>query len=177
MTERSEYSRVAIALHWSVAAVILAMLFTAFQSWTSTSEQAGLYWLQLHGSIGVLFSLLIGARIVYHFRTVQPPPLTKKPWERALSVTVHTAMLVLIGIQLVTGPIDVWSGGWGIDVFGWFEIPPPFAKWDEASHELIGSVHRWTGVAILCLVVLHMLGALKHHFVDDDRTFQRMLGL
>ena len=177
MTSKSDYSRITIGLHWAVAAVILAMLLTALQAWQSQSEAASLYWLTLHGSIGTLFTILIAIRIILHFRTRQPAALAGEIWERRLSFSVHKLMLVLVAAQLVTGPVDIWSGGWPIQVFGWFEIPPPFAKWGDASHDLIGSVHRWTGVAMFSLIVLHILGAVKHHFIDGDRTLKRMLGL
>lgn len=176
MTVRKEYSGIAIALHWSVAVFVVAMLVTAFQAWSSTSEHTEIYWMKLHGSIGTCSIVLIAARIFYHFRTKQPPALIAKPWERTLAFIVHKVLLILLALQLVTGPADIWSGGWGIDVFGWLEIPPPFAKWDDVSHEVIGSVHRWTGIAIFFLVFFHTLAALKHHWIDGDRTLRRMVG-
>lgn len=173
----TQYTRTAMFLHWMAAATIFAMLFTAFRAWSSSSQENELYWLHLHGSIGAAFAVVIAARIIYHFSTTQPPTLTNKAWESSLSRFVHKAMLSLVALQFITGPIDIWSGGWPIDVFGWFEIPPPFAKWSDASHGVIGTVHRLAGMAVLLLVVLHIAAALKHHWIDRDQTLRRMLRL
>ena len=36
-------------------------------------------------------------------------------------------------------------------------------------------VHRWTGVAIACLVAVHIAAAIYHHFVRKDRVLMRMI--
>ncbi|MCG8428633.1 MAG: cytochrome b/b6 domain-containing protein, partial [Chromatiales bacterium] len=36
--------------------------------------------------------------------------------------------------------------------------------------------HHYAGYAIIAGVVLHVVGALKHHIIDKDGTLGRMLG-
>jgi cytochrome b561 len=36
-------------------------------------------------------------------------------------------------------------------------------------------VHELLGFALLTLVTLHVVGALKHHLIDRDATLKRML--
>ena len=38
------------------------------------------------------------------------------------------------------------------------------------------SVHHWLGEAMIVAVILHVIGALKHHLIDRDGTLRRMLG-
>jgi cytochrome b561 len=45
------------------------------------------------------------------------------------------------------------------------------------QHELLEGIHGTTANVILALVTLHVLGALKHLFIDKDGVFERMLGI
>jgi len=45
----------------------------------------------------------------------------------------------------------------------------------DNQEDLAGTVHLWLAYTLIGLVVLHALGALKHHIFDRDRTLQRML--
>lgn len=37
--------------------------------------------------------------------------------------------------------------------------------------------HEWGAYIVIVAVVLHVSGALKHHFIDKDKTLKRMLGI
>jgi cytochrome b561 len=41
--------------------------------------------------------------------------------------------------------------------------------------ELFKEVHEIIGVIILLVLILHIVGALKHKFIDKDDTLKRML--
>ena len=58
--------------------------------------------------------------------------------------------------------------------FGLFSIPALWGPDKELKH-LAEDVHEWLSWAIVTLVVLHVAGALKHHFVDRDDVLRRML--
>jgi cytochrome b561 len=84
-------------------------------------------------------------------------------------------LLLAILIQFISGPLAIWSGGRDINVFDLFAIPTPFAERNEAVHEgaeVAHAIGRWM---LLSLIVLHVLGALKHAFIDRDGVLRRML--
>jgi cytochrome b561 len=41
--------------------------------------------------------------------------------------------------------------------------------------EIAVGIHQWVGYLLAGLLVLHIAGALKHHFIDRDNTLKRML--
>ena len=46
------------------------------------------------------------------------------------------------------------------------------------NRELAGTIieaHEVAGKALIALIALHVIGALKHHFVDRDNVLRRML--
>ena len=59
-------------------------------------------------------------------------------------------------------------------VAGWFDVPAlPFRIRQQA--DMAGKVHTVLAHALIVLAVGHGLAALKHHFIDKDRTLLRML--
>ena len=74
-------------------------------------------------------------------------------------------------------------GGWlanslsgrDIDIFGLFTIPPlPVGENGDLAGRIF-DVHALGGTVFLALIVLHVLGALKHTFVDRSGGIFRML--
>jgi cytochrome b561 len=60
-------------------------------------------------------------------------------------------------------------------VFDVFSIPSPFAARNQGVHEfaeLMHAIGRW---AHCRAISLHVLGALKHAFIDRDGVLRRML--
>jgi cytochrome b561 len=172
----SRYGLVSIVLHWTAALAILAMLATAVGIMTAPDEEAEGARIQLHVWTGTSLYLVIAARIAWSWIERKPVVLSASPAERSLARVVHAALLVLIALQLVTGPLGVWSGGWPVAAFDLFEIPSPFAG-PQSWHDAIGEVHELTGFAIAVLVGLHLAGALKHALIDRDDTLRRMLAV
>jgi cytochrome b561 len=170
------FGAITISLHWMAAVCVLAMLFTAAGAMLAPNEDAGTSWMLLHGAIGVLVWLVIAARIIWHFLERRPAPLTDQPRLNRAAGAVHLLLLLLIALQLLTGPLDVWTGGWAIRVFDWFAVSSPLGTALGAWHDRIGDVHRYTGYAIALVLTVHVAGALKHALVDRDRTLPRMLG-
>jgi len=76
------------------------------------------------------------------------------------------------------------AGGRGLEVFGLEVIG---ANIDPANPDktlpllapLAGVAHQMHGVVsnlVIVALVLHIIGALKHHVIDKDNTLKRMLG-
>ena len=58
-----------------------------------------------------------------------------------------------------------------------FEIPLPFPfmPTNAAVLELMPAAHLYLAWALFAVLILHICGALKHHFVDKDNVLKRML--
>lgn len=68
----------------------------------------------------------------------------------------------------------MWSGGSPISVFGLFNLPASATEIPKIS-EAASTVHAFCGKALLWLVVVHLMGALKHLMFHSDETIARML--
>ena len=84
-------------------------------------------------------------------------------------------MLGLLVIIVFLGYLISTASGDSIEVFNWFEIPATITS-IENQEDIAGELHYWFALSIIIIASLHALAALKHHFIDKDKTLLRMLG-
>jgi cytochrome b561 len=60
------------------------------------------------------------------------------------------------------------------DLFG-ISFPPIYTNHDREVHELLEDGHRILAYVILIIIVIHVAGALRHHFIKRNNVLQRML--
>lgn len=171
----SRYSLGAIILHWAIAiAVIVTWRIAESAEHASEAQEAAI--MADHMAVGMLILLLTALRLIWRVMHTQPAfPQDLAKWERVAAKIVHfTFYVLLIGL-----PLMGWAGssmeGDAIDVFGAFIIPGlPVAANRGLGHEIL-EIHGLLGEIMLYLIVLHVLGALKHHFYDKNGELYRML--
>ena len=173
----SRYSTGAIVFHWLIAALIV---FNFVAAWVAEdmSKADAMKVMGNHKAIGITILILSIGRILWRLTHRPPPfPVTMQPWEMLLARITHGLFyFLMIGIPLAGWVFhSLYSGGAPVGFFGLFEYPGlPFAK-DPAGGEVAGETHEILATAMLFLAGLHVLGALKHRFVDKDRVMSRML--
>lgn len=174
----SGYGVLTIALHWIAAVAILLMLITGFRAdmlgdaGDAAGRRAVMFW---HISLGASFALILLARVIASWAQRKPTPLEQPRHFIWLARATHQLLLVAILVQIVSGPLAVWSGGRDINVFGAFMLPSPFPAENEAVHEFAEWLHAVGRWAIVALVALHVVAVIKHTFVDKDGVMRRML--
>lgn len=172
--DHNNYGLVSVINHWLVAAFVLTQLTIGIYM-DELPEDAQKYWIGLHIAIGGTAFLFIAFRVLWRI-IMQSPALT--PQDRRLQIlarAVHHLLLLGISIMIISGPLMVWSAGYPVNIFDLVVIPSPTGK-IETLHEILEEVHEITAWSIVALLVLHILGTLKHTFIDRDGTLARMLG-
>lgn len=177
MTTPLRYNTVAIALHWILALLMIFMVFFGEELMEVEDEGAvaATFLPSLHISIGVAILVLSVLRLAWRLMKPPPPlPATMKPWEMALSHATHIAFYVLmIGVPLLgwlATPefLADEPGMAAISAFGIGLPQAPNLGIDAKEFHEIGSN------AAMVLIILHVLAALKHQFVDRDALLRRM---
>ena len=130
----------------------------------------------LHKSFGILVLILAGLRLSWRLFT-PPPEILKdkmKDWEINLAKVIHACLYFGMFLMPLTGWLMSSAKNFPVSVFGLFTLPnisPP----SEQRAELFEEVHELLGYTLIFIISLHVLGALKHHFVNKDTTLRRML--
>jgi cytochrome b561 len=176
VTVRTRYDTVAMSLHWLIAVLLIFMLF--FGGDLMKGEKAGSFFgPSLHASIGGAILVLSVLRLIW--RLLNPPPAypaSMAPWEQMAAKTTHLLFYVLLIGMPLTGwlatPKFLSEEGvmMGLTVFGAFPLPgaPNLGLPMKDIHEIGSNL----GIALLAL---HVLAALKHHFINRDGVLRRML--
>jgi cytochrome b561 len=172
---RQGYGWVAITLHWLTAVLVIALWLLGERMGFQPTRELQRAAQALHVSYAVFAWPFLVAFVLWRL-THTSPALTGHWAFTLLARVVQGLLLLAIAIQVISGPLTVWSMRQPISAFGLFEIPPPMA-FTHDQHELLEAIHTTTANAILVLFVLHVLGALKHLFIDKDGVFERMLGI
>lgn len=172
----SRYSGVAIALHWTIAILIIANIAGALITDGWQGPTRGLV-MGMHKATGMLVLVLSLARLAWRLGHKPPPlPAGIRPWERMASQTVHFLFYFL----LIAMPLSGWLMVSAADerrpfnFFGLFDLPFLPVQGDKALRGLGHDAHGILGYLMLALVVLHICAALKHHFFDRTRLIARM---
>ena len=127
----------------------------------------------LHISLGLTAVLLIALRLMW--RLSHSPahlPSTLPSWHVKLSGLTHVLLYVLLLLMPMTGYLGAAFSGESVDFFG---LPlPGWAARDDGSKELFFTAHSFLAWALVALIAMHVLGALKHLIIDKDGVFGRM---
>lgn len=168
------YGWISIALHWIAAALVIALFLLGEQIEDATTQTEARAAISLHASVGVTAWAFLAARVLWRLLR-GPGPKVDQHWTlNLLAGIVQYGLILVISVQIITGPMTLWTVGAPLSAFGWFEIASPL-KADRELHELFETIHALAANFVLPLIGLHVLGALKHLIIDRDGVFQRML--
>jgi cytochrome b561 len=87
---------------------------------------------------------------------------------------VHGLLYLLLFGVMVSGYLISTADGRPIEVFGLFAVPATVTGLPGQA-DRAGDIHLILAVTVIILAIVHALAALKHHFIDRDRTLVRML--
>ena len=173
---QTSYGSIAKSFHWLLFFLILIMLGVGFSLGLDLVTNPALRkpLLNIHKLVGLLVLLLMLLRGLWALLNIKPAlPPTLKRWERAAERVVH----ILLYITLIAMPLS----GWVMAVAA--GKPPHIGQWNIAlpgipiskplSHAFF-NIHAILAVAIMVLVGIHILAALKHYFYDRDNVLQTM---
>jgi cytochrome b561 len=169
------YTPAAIALHWIVAALILANLALGLYTVDLPLSPQKLRFFSFHKWIGVTVFLLAAARLLW--RLGHPPPglpAAMAPWEQRAAQATHGLLYALFFAAPLTGWLFSSASGFQTVYLGLVPIPDLLSK-DKALADALRLAHHWINYTMAAVIALHVAAALKHHFVDKDDVLRRML--
>ncbi|MGN7678563.1 MAG: cytochrome b [Anaplasma sp.] len=170
------YALPVMAFHWVMALAIIGLVALGFcmtsMSFSDNSAKRQLY--AVHKACGIVVLAILPVRLLSRLCSKVPPYSDKI--SRAfvvLAKVVHFFLYVLMFCIPVSGYL--MSSASGHPVFMWyFTIPAAIPK-DESVASIFSAVHEISVFALIAVVVLHVLGALKHTFFDGDNVFKRII--
>ncbi len=172
--QTARYDAVSRSLHWWIATMAFAQLAMGKFFEVEPGEEGSLFgW---HSALGLLVLILMVARVGWRLSHAAPPPPASMPrWQQKVAASMHGLLYVLLIVLPLSGWLLASVEGDAISFLGWFDLPALPVPGGEQSEDFIEETHEVLGNVLLVLAGLHVLGGLKHHFVDRDDVLRRML--
>lgn len=171
---QSRYTRVAMALHWLIAAAIFANFSLGMFMTDMAMSPQKLRFYAYHKWLGVSVFLLVLARVAWRLGHPPPPLPPMARWERMSAGVAHLLLYVLTLLVPLSGWLFSSAKGFQTVWFGVLPIPDLIGK-DALLADLLVAFHRNLNWLMAAVALLHVGAALKHHFVSRDAVLGRML--
>ena len=170
------WGRISIALHWTIAALILLVQIPAGLTMNRVGPgllQNVLY--DTHKMTGLTVFALVVIRLAWRWANPVPElPADLPPWQAGLARLTHGLLYLLILAMPVSGFIYTATGGFPVPLFYLVNLAD-FVPVSKPVAAVAKAVHLSLIWALLAVVVLHVAGALYHHLVRRDGVLRRML--
>lgn len=170
MQER--FNLLQIFIHWTVAAGVIALLFSGsvLLGGTPNYEESKLVSLKIHAALGVFIIVATLFRIVWSLISKQPPHF--KLGFPFMTFVGRMAPIVLNAMVLVTA-------GTGVLVAIEHNLPEVFsAKVGNLPVSFEGNyrtLHEVATKSLCVLVCVHVLASMVHQFFLKDKIFRRII--
>ncbi len=169
------YSGVAIALHWTSAALVfcgfgLALFMTGLEF-----SPAKFRYYAWHKWIGITVFLVAAARLAW--RTGSPPPAlpaTLSAWQARAAARMHALLYALMLAIPISGWLYSSATGISVNYLNLIPLPNLVAKDKETARALL-AVHQSLNFMLAAAVLVHVGAALWHQWVGRDGVLSRML--
>lgn len=174
---REKLSGTSVGLHWLIAVAMIAMLAFGLVLEDMPRSDGKSALIQIHKSIGVIVLFAALWRIVWRARQGMPAHVADyTALELKLARLTHAFLLAATVLLPLSGILLSVGSARPIAIFGIPFVPQLLAEKNELLAQAGHVGHAVLGKLVIAAIVLHVVGALKHHLVDRDGSLRRMLG-
>jgi cytochrome b561 len=163
-------------LHWAGAILILLLLGHGWWMTHLAARADRLAHYMGHAALGYDLLALLILRLLWRWTHAVPAlPTDLRTWERISAHAGHFGLYLLMFGSALTGwaLAGTFRSPMNKDVFG-IAVPPIYQSQDRTMHGLFEESHYILSYLLAALVVVHILGALRHHLIKHNDVLRRM---
>ena len=175
----TQYSRVAIILHWVMGVAFILMLGSGLAFDNIPMEQSlkfNMY--QWHKSLGVILLLAFFLRLGWRLWHKPPSyPSAMKKLDKIAAKLGHWGLYALMIAMPLSGWIMVSSSPYGLPtiVFGWFEWPHiDYFSGNKVINGLAKKSHEILAWIFIVMIAIHVAAVIKHYVFEKINLLTRM---
>ncbi|WP_158223131.1 cytochrome b [Halovibrio salipaludis] len=169
MPNQHRYSALSTINHWVTALLVVVMLALGYAAAAAPSEAVEGYVMGIHVSLGFFVFLFVAWRVIVRWYEGFPESTGQTALERWSAYLMHRAILVLLALLVITGPMYLFTEDECMNVFNWFSVCVPLESL-SVIHEPMEWLHVYIGLYLLpALLVLHLVGAIHHYAVGGKQ--------
>ena len=160
-------------LHWTMALLILAMLFIGVAMVSSLSDYHRLA--AIHRPLGILLLVLVAVRLIN--RLLSPPPPLPAAMPAVLRLAAEASHWLLYALMFAV-PVVGWAmlsaAGYPIELVGTVHLSPILPP-DRALYAVLRPAHTVLAFLLFATFLAHLGAALTHALVFKDGIFRSMV--
>lgn len=174
ISQHPSYTRIAQLLHWLLAlSIVLSFSFGLYMVELPFSPQR-LKQYNWHKWAGMTILILSTVRLLWRLTHRAPAlPAALPAWQRLASSGTHGLMYALFFAIPFAGWAYSNALGFPIVLYGVIETPNLVSR-DPELAKTLKLVHQYLAYSLAALVSVHVLAALRHHFILKDGLLARM---
>jgi cytochrome b561 len=162
-------------LHALIAVLIILQFGIGISmGYIDNKSWSGIFY-TVHKSLGICLFFVGLAFVLWAMTSPKPVwPEKMKVWERFAAKTVHWLLYVFVILMPLSGWIMSTASGHSPNFFWIVKIPFPFISLNKPLAEVAAELHYIFAWFLGVLIVIHILAALKHQFIDKDNLMRRI---
>lgn len=162
-------------LHWTMAVLILAMLFVGVGMVASVGGRHD-WLLALHKPLGVAILLLAVVRLVVRLRHAPPPLPGDLPWlQRVAALASHWLLYALMIAMPLIGWAMLSAGGYPVMLGSDLRLPALVPE-NATAFAWLRAAHGVFAYLFFVTILAHLGAALYHGLIRRDGVLDAMLG-
>jgi len=173
MNAHKQFSPFARLLHWTMAAMILAMLFIGVGMVSTVSERYHTL-VTIHRPLGIAILVLAAIRLIYRLMHPAPPlPADMPGWQRLAAHLSHIALYALMIALPLVGWAMLSAGAYPVVLYRALHLPailPP----DPMLYAVLRQTHRILAYLLFATFLAHLGAAMLHALIYRDGVFASM---
>ena len=168
------YSKALKFVHITTALLIFTLIIIGLYMRGVEDVQLMMFLYETHKSLGMLVLAAFMIRIIVRLKSKNIPDNSEHTGiEKALSWFTKRIFYILLLLVPVSGWLMSNAAGFTVSFFGLFDFPL-FINENEFTLSIFQDIHFYSVFIFYIFITLHITGAVKHHFYDNDATLKNM---
>ncbi|MBX9843316.1 MAG: cytochrome b [Xanthobacteraceae bacterium] len=172
MAQHRPFPLLSRILHWTMAAMVLAMLFIGIGMVSSVSQYHRL--VAIHKPLGILVLILVAIRLLNRLLNPPPPLPSGMPgWQRVAAHGSHVVLYALMFAVPLVGWAMLSAARYPIVLYGPLQLPP-IAPQSPVLFAVLRETHTVLALLLFVTFLAHLGAALMHALIFRDDVFPSM---
>jgi cytochrome b561 len=168
-------------LHWTLATLVgLEFLIIGIKNLLVAldpkyKDMAGFLIKEVHKPLGILVLIIGVISLIWYTSNIHPKLPNNTPiWQKVAARFSHVLLYFGIFAMPISGIIMSAGAGYPANFFHLTTVTLGFTKNQDMAQQFF-NVHELVAGLLGALILIHILAAIKHHFVDKNNVLKRML--
>jgi cytochrome b561 len=168
------YGLIARLFHWIIFLMVIGVILGGNIVADMPNGPGKAVMIGMHKSSGFAILVMVLLRLLWRLVNPLPRDLGASRFQNKLGHSMHFFLYILLLSQPIAGILMSQSFGHPVYPFGWFKVST-FVNENIRLGKMLHEIHETLWVVLAISVGIHAVAALKHHFIDKNRTLMRMI--